>query len=431
METMKSDISDISSLLNSVSTQLELSANYIGAYLSSLNGTKVAAIVLFLIAIVMALSLVLVWYIKSIIVSIQLDKKQEREILSRVDYRLDKGIVTDDEPLAFCEEDDVNARLRNESNIKQLRKNKNRSKRLNPLDLDWDREAFKGQVDTLKNTPNILEYQLKPQKMTTLIGLILDMLERGVDEPKIAQTIMYKNQHLNTEEDIIEVVSAIRLFVAFCNEGVFKGIKTDKILPQEDVAIFHLINADTSLGVAILEVLIDDKMAKLKNVVSEQDRSRAFAELSQYARVLGSFAYINNLTIAEKAFELAIELNPNNVTAWGRLGDVYSSLDKVEKAVWAYSNVLNIAEEKNNARQIANAHQRLASYYIENGQRSRAEDMLKSSNDFYDAIGINAPLNDKEIAAIDIIEIKQDQNMESLVERVLKSKNFRLTTKTL
>lgn len=50
----------------------------------------------------------------------------------------------------------------------------------------------------------------------------MDMLERSVDEPKIAQTIMYKNQHLNSEDDIIQTITAIKFFIYLCVNGRFQ-----------------------------------------------------------------------------------------------------------------------------------------------------------------------------------------------------------------
>lgn len=55
------------------------------------------------------------------------------------------------------------------------------------------------------------------------------MIGRGVDELKIAQTIMFRNQGENSEEDIIQTVEAIKEFVALCVSGKFKGLSAEKI----------------------------------------------------------------------------------------------------------------------------------------------------------------------------------------------------------
>ena len=74
------------------------------------------------------------------------------------------------------------------------------------------------------------------------------MIGRGVDELKIAQTIMFRNQGENSEEDIIQTVEAIKEFVALCVSGKFKGrtaegvnmlngsLEQDKLFSQGDRA---------------------------------------------------------------------------------------------------------------------------------------------------------------------------------------------------
>ena len=125
------------------------------------------------------------------------------------------------------------------------------------------------------------------------------------------------------------------------------------------------------------------------------------------------------------AFELAIEMNPRNVTAWGRLGDMYFREDMQEKAVWAFSNVLNIADEGIYTQQVANANKMMAAYYGETGNRDIAANMLKNANLFYDNIGINRPLTEKEMKIVDLIETRQFENIEKIVDKLFSSQNFR------
>ena len=118
-------------------------------------------------------------------------------------------------------------------------------------------------------------------------------------------------------------------------------------------------------------------------------------------------------------------MNPRNVTAWGRLGDMYFREDMQEKAVWAFSNVLNIADEGIYTQQIANANKMMASYYGEIGSRDIAAAMLKSANSFYDSIGVNRPLTEQEVKIVDLIETKQFENIEKIIDNLFTSKNFR------
>lgn len=190
----------------------------------------------------------------------------------------------------------------------------------------------------------------------------MDMLERSVDEPKIAQTIMYKNQHLNSEDDILQTITAIKFFIYLCVNGRFQNLNPHKTLPQEDAALFHLANGDSSLALVLMEELIDRKIAKIRLMGEGRERDKAWCEASNCATIFGSLAALSHNRLAAAAFELAIEMNPRNVTAWGRLGDMYFREDMQEKAVWAFSNVLNIADEGIYTQQIANANKMMASY---------------------------------------------------------------------
>lgn len=113
---------NIADILNFISTSLEATGNYISAYLSSLSGTKMAALILFLIAIVMALSLVVIWYVKSIVMSINYEKSLDREYRSKIDNRLDKKLLSlsDDEEDGFDEEDFVKDKVSPENRSKKL-----------------------------------------------------------------------------------------------------------------------------------------------------------------------------------------------------------------------------------------------------------------------------------------------------------------------
>lgn len=419
---------DLSEILRVISLKMEIISNWVNDYLSSLTGTEIAAMILLLIAVIMALSLAIMWYVKSIVSSIQEEKKKQREFINKFDNRLDKKIVVDDMDLGDEETDD-------EIGIKGFVKSKLKGKKTKmnmisapSIDLDWERGRRKKENSIKFVSPDALSYQLKPYKLTELLGLIIDLLERGVDEPKIAQSIMHKNQHLNTEDEIIQTIIALKFFIYLCVSGRFQNMDTKVVLPQEDAALFHLANADGSLSMALLENLIDKNLKKIKTAYNGKERDKLFNETSNLATIFGSIAYFNNPNLAAKAFELAIESNPRNITAWGRLADMYNAVEDTEKAVWAYRNVLSIADDGLFAQQAANANKMLSIYYSENGNRDQAKIMMENSNRYYDSIGINQPLTEKEAAALDIIETNRINNMEAIIEKLFNSKNFKQTS---
>ena len=90
------DFSHTFSLLAQKAENMTVTA---GNYLSGLSGIKAAAVVLFLTTLVLILCLVLVWYVKSIIASVQREKLLEREYRAKIDNRLDKKLAADDEDI--------------------------------------------------------------------------------------------------------------------------------------------------------------------------------------------------------------------------------------------------------------------------------------------------------------------------------------------
>lgn len=418
---MTNKLFDFSQIFEFFASKFETWHADVMLYLSGLSNAKMTAIILFLMTLVLALCLVLVWYVKSIVNSIQREKMKEREYRAKIDNRLDKKILGGEDYVEDAEFADIN---RDELKNPEQKRHKPAKKAM-PLDLDWKKNVSAAQKNTKIQAPDAYQYQFKPQKLITLIGLIMDMLERGVDEPKIAQTVMYKNQHLNTEDDIIQTITAVKFFIYLCVNGRFQNLNPHKTLPQEDAALFHLANGDCSLALTLMEELIDRKIAKLKTMPEGKEQDKVWCEASNCATIFGSLAALGHNRLAVSAFELAIEMNPRNVTAWGRLGDMYFREDVEEKSMWAYSNVLNIADEGIYTQQIANANKMMASYYSEMGSRDIAASMLKNADNFYNSIGINQPLTEQETKIVDLIETKQFENIEKIIEKLFSSKNFR------
>lgn len=390
------------------------------AYILSLPQNKLLAVSLFLTSLTLFMGLIFVWYIKTIIHSVQEARRKEHEFMQSHDNRLNRQVfdLTDDEYIP------VNV---DENEVEKIAqpvppKDKEVIGRHQVLDFDWNRQTKTDSGEIIKSA-DAFQYRLKPQKLYNLLGLIIDLLGRGVDEPKIAQTIMFKNQHLNTEDDIIQTITSIKFFIYLCLNGRFKKVNTEKMLPQETAAIFHIARGDCSLALVLLETLIDNNIAKIKSMRDGRDRERRWCETSNCATIFGTLASFNDNILAAGAFELAIELNPRNVTAWGRLGDIYTQLEKFDRAVWAYSNVLNLADEELYTQQIANANKMLAAYYNETGWRERANEMQEKSRNFYEKTGINTPLTEREIKIIRIIESKEFENMEIIVDNLFANKD--------
>lgn len=404
------DIPEISDLIIGHAKTAYASAE---RYILSLPQEKLISASLFLFSILFILILILFWYIKTVVNAVQKEKEQERQLMQSQDNRLDRIIP------GFNDEEYIPLDLETPEKVQNPEPPRQQQivSKSQPLDFDWDRQTRSDSAETIKSA-DAFQYRLKPQKLKNLLGLIVDLLERGVDDPKIAQTIMFKNQHLNSEDDIIQTITSVKFFIYMCLNGRFKKINTDKLLPQEAAAIFHIARGDCSLAMVLLETLIDNNIAKIKSMREGKDKERCLCETSNCATIFGTLASFEDTRLAAGAFELAIELNPRNVTAWGRIGDMYTKLEKEEKAVWAYSNVLNLADEGLYTQQIANAGKMLAAYYHESGWREKSAELSEKSRSFYDKTGINQPLTDRETKIIRIIESKEFENMETIVDNL-------------
>lgn len=411
------NIFDIKETLNFIISRAESAYATAEKYLLSLPQEKLTAISLFLFSILLIMTLILIWYVKTIVNAVQGAKKREKELLQSQDNRLDRIIsgFNDEEYIPLDAE--ALEKIQKPEPPRQQRI----VSRSQPLEFDWDRQTRTDSAEAIKSA-DAFQYRLKPQKLENLLGLIIDLLERGVDDPKIAQTIMFKNQHLNSEDDVIQTITAIKFFIYMCINGRFKKIDTDKLLPQEAAAIFHIARGDCSLAMVLLETLIDNNIVKIKSMREGKEKERRLCETSNCATIFGTLSSYEDIRLAAGAFELAIELNPRNVTAWGRIGDMYTKLEQADKAVWAYSNVLNLADEGLYTQQIANAGKMLSAYYHESGQREKSAELSEKSRIFYDKTGINRPLTDRETKIVRIIESKEFENMETIVDNLFSAK---------
>ena len=135
-------------------------------------------------------------------------------------------------------------------------------------------------------------------------------------------------------------------------------------------------------------------------------------------------AAVSDVHLATGAFELAIELSPQNINAWSRVGDMYKQSDAESKAIWAYTNVLNLGDNDLNERQTANANKMLSQYYYQQGDSLQAAKLYNSSRGYYDSIGINRNLDRQEIEIVQLIEDKQKEKLQDTIIAVLNNKKL-------
>ncbi len=176
---------------------------------------------------------------------------------------------------------------------------------------------------------------------------------------------------------------------------------------------------DTSLALALIEALMDKNIEYSSALPAGNKRDQIFRQTSDYAATFGTLAALADPHLATGSFELAVELSPQNVNAWSRLADMYHLLELRQKAAWAYQQVMDMADEELYPQSVANAKKILSQYYYAEGNSLQAAKFYNQSKQFYDSIGINRRLDKKEIEIIEIIESHRQQDIESVISRIL------------
>ena len=453
-----------SEILATVSNNIDDLATIIDGYLSGANNLRIASIILMLLAFILFLFLVIIIYVKSIVSFLKSDNKntekddravddifneEDAERLNRImseedrERELEKELQKELE-LARAEkemfeqremqekqrkdavrrEEKANTREREkETKEKEQAEEKESEPKGIVVDLDWKKGKLR---DLEQNAPTLsnefLSYHQSTKDLSELLGLIIDMIGRGVDDLKIAQTLMFRNQGKNSEDDILQIIDSIKDFIALCINQNFDRLPNASQLPREEDALFHLAQGDPTLALAMLEALMDFNIDRSSMAGIDVKKDEIFKEISAQSCVFGSLAAINDIHLATGAFELAIELNPNNVNAWCRLGDMYAKADSNNKAVWAYQNVLTLADEEIYARQVANANKMMSQHLYAQGNSLQAAKLYNSSKQYYDSLGINRRLDKQEVEIIEIIEAHQKEELQATIQKILSQK---------
>ena len=320
----------------------------------------------------------------------------------------------------------VNERALEEKNIgeENIKKEKNNEKKVereyknNQIQFDWQ----KGKTPADENLvfdEKVLSYKQSKVQLQYLMGLIIDMLGRDVDELKIAQTINYKNLGMNEESEILKTIDALKMFINLSIDGKVVGLKNYKYLPKEEDALYHIANGDASLVLMLLENLMDKNIDKANSYSSEEKRQKIYNEVSEYACCFGILAEQNDVMLAISAYELALELRTSNVMAWSCLGDVYKKTNSSSKAIWAYENVLNYADEEIDVAQIANANKNMSEFLYADGNSLQAAKLYNDAKQYYDSLGINRRLDKQELEIVSIIEDNHKESLPNMIQKLL------------
>ncbi len=284
--------------------------------------------------------------------------------------------------------------------------------------LDWEKYNEMTKEELSRETS--LHYKPEPQSLEEMVGLVINMLGREVSPPKMAQAIYSRTQGNSSEEDVLQLISTIRDFIALCNAHKFNDIPQRDSLPRTNEALYNWAKGDNSQCLSLMENLIKyqiDKAETLEGLVKEM----AYAQAASYACIFGTIAKTDNIELARNSYELALELAPKNINAWSRCADIYWQEGNYERAVYAYQTVVENGDDDLYASQKANANHHLAIYFSENGNINTANNLEKSSQQFYNNFGINTALSDKEKDALDLIISNHHQTLQSSIYKLMQS----------
>ncbi len=411
-------------------------------YFVGAENLRIVSVILLLLAFILFLFLIVVVYIKSLLSFI---KESEGQMASggqaqantgiddsELEKELEKELERDLEVSRICRE--MNPQKKDSSRTKKRKQES--SERLQDKqatlqndvatgskaaqkEFDWRT----GRVEELDEA--LIGMDVSPAKrgnlpISALTGLIVDMLGRGIDAGKIAQTIKSKAAPFVSEEDIIQTVDAIKSFISLANNGKFAALENRKLLPEPEDALMQLSKGKADEVLCLMEALINTLVDKAAQASIPQKHDLFFLEASNYACIFGSFAMVEqDSELAISAFELAVELSPKNANAWSRSGDAHRANKSDSKAMLAYQNVLALADENLYPHQIANANKNLAVFYQNQGDNTKASLLRSEAEKYYNTVGINKELSGREQNIIEIIESKLEENISESINKLL------------
>ena len=449
--------SDISGIITQNVDTLLASLNN---YLSGADNLRMASIVLMILAAVMLLLLVIIVYVKSIIVflrnnnqddvssddtsddealesikslnnqerELELEKELQKELelaraereSSEKDKKKKQKEKQEQKKEKEREKEDKDREKKEKESQEQKKYSYNSPNRENLVDLDWKKGKLPDQylsTDINQGSLHNLSYHQSNKQLNELTGLIIDMIGRGVDDLKIAQTIMFRNHYMSSEEDVLQLIDSVKGFIGMCRNQDFKYLESTS-LPSEEDALYHLAEGDPTPALALIENLMDYNIDRAASG-PENKKDELYRNISEQAVIFGNLAAVNDVHLATGAFELAIELEPQNISAWSRLGDMYAKAETSNRAVWAYQNVLNMADGDINPREVANASKNMSQHMYAQGNSLQAAKLYNNSKQFYDSLGINRRLDKQEIEIVEIIETNHQDEIRLTIQNLL------------
>jgi len=178
----------------------------------------------------------------------------------------------------------------------------------------------------------------------------------------VRQGMQSKNEEIQALKDIIE--------------DLRKPRATDEEQNFATKAEIELSRGNTNLAKAFYA-----EEAK-KNI---EAGNASYLRAAESLRRKGALDFLNDPEKAMVAYKESVELDPSNVLAWNRLGVLCHSLGRIEDAVNAYTEVLQLS--KNNTKMTAIAYTNLGIVRRSQGDLRGADDLYKKALVIYEDLG--------------------------------------------
>ncbi len=426
------------SFVHAVYPKTEALLGFFGIIPANVNEVKmlsiiltIAAVGLFVLLIVLACTVRVVYFVRS---KKNLSKKSKSFFEPMEDstdtYNLVDSLEFEKELERDLEREIIQKKISDEvlllqkqiAEEKNINKPKKRAKKEYALHLDWEKNKT-NKADPINAADLPLSYKQAKKSLNDLIGLAIDMIGRDIEEVKIAQTLLYKNQGECSEDDIMQLIVALKAFIDLCIKNQFDAVKVNKNLPSEVDALRSLCAGDPNDALALLEASMDYNVEKAA-LLNGKQREAMFMQTSDMANIFGSIATLGDNDLSLGAYELSVELNPTNVNSWSKLANAYFRSNDEEKAVWAASNVLEIADKDADIRHIANANNLLSQYYAKIGNAIQASALKKETQQIYEQIGITQKLERQELDVISVIEQNRERELDNTLSKILSANSY-------
>ncbi|MFI3241027.1 MAG: hypothetical protein R3Y43_00495 [Alphaproteobacteria bacterium] len=295
-----------------------------------------------------------------------------------------------------------------------------RKRKKENIDLDWDKTSKIKIDESIQVMPNI-SYQDEVKPLSGYVSLAIEMLSQGVDEFKVAQTLMHKSKNRYCEYDVLQMIDALNSFSVLCAKGSFK-----KFGVNEEEAVVGLMNSDVSQSLLLIEQLMDIKIDLASKTNNQKSKEELLIDTSNLANLFGTLAQLSDDELALGAFELSLEIHPENINSWSKIGNLYKKKNSNKKAMWAYKNVLALRENEEHKSSVANSQNMLSQYYYATGNSEEATEMYHQSKSFYDMIGINRHLDKHELEIVNNLEVNQNELVRAEVASRFIARNNRI-----